>query len=116
MVFQYVSNRTDKDGFTRQFKVYACEDCTGCPFRSQCTKVKEGSHRKIYHNEKWEQQKEAIREHLSNQETGKIYGKRKTDVEPVFGFLKANLRFNRLLLRGKKKVKNELGFALLAVN
>jgi len=39
---------------------------------------------------KWEYPKEYVREKLSNEETGEIYGKRKTDVESVFGFLKAN--------------------------
>jgi len=39
---------------------------------------------------------------------GEIYGKRNIDVEPVFGFPKANLRFTRLSVRGKDKVKNEL--------
>ncbi len=38
------------------------------------------------------------------------------DVEPVFGFLKANLHFTRMSVRGKKKVENELGFAFMAVN
>ncbi|WP_026023415.1 transposase, partial [Lysinibacillus boronitolerans] len=38
------------------------------------------------------------------------------DVEPVFGFLKANLRFTRFSVRGKSKVENEMGLALLAVN
>ncbi|MFD1348262.1 transposase, partial [Oceanobacillus caeni] len=38
------------------------------------------------------------------------------DVEPVFGFLKANLGFTRFSVRGKQKVKNELAFALMAVN
>ena len=32
------------------------------------------------------------------------------------GFLKANLGFTRLSIKGKSKVHNELGFALLAVN
>src|SRR5699024_6868390 len=45
-----------------------------------------------------------------------IYGKRKIDVEPVFGFLKANLGFTRMSVRGKSKVHNEMGFALMAVN
>ncbi len=53
---------------------------------------------------------------LSDEETGEIYGKRKVDVEPTFGFLKANLRFTRMSVRGKKQVKNEIGFALMAVN
>ncbi|GIN22780.1 hypothetical protein J1TS3_39140 [Siminovitchia fordii] len=42
----------------------------------------------------------------------KLYGKRKLDVEPVFGFLKANLRFMRLSVRDKDKVENKVGFAL----
>lgn len=116
VTFRYLSNRTDRDGFTREFKVYECEDCTGCPFRSQCTKAKEGNNRKIHYNQKWEQLKEMIRKQLSDEKTGKIYGKRKVDVEPVFGFLKANLRFTRMSVRGKEKVKSELGFALMAVN
>ncbi|WP_212922315.1 transposase, partial [Ornithinibacillus bavariensis] len=84
---RYHSKRTDKYGFTRSFKVYECEDCSGCPLRSLCTKAKAESNRKIFYNEKWEQQKEYIKEQLSKKETGEIYGKRKIDVEPVFGFL-----------------------------
>lgn len=69
----------DDEGIRSQstFKVYECEDCSGCPLRSQCTKAKEGHNRKILYNEKWEQQKETIRELLSEEKTGEIYGKRK---------------------------------------
>ncbi|TFB14060.1 IS1182 family transposase [Filobacillus milosensis] len=116
VTFRYESQRTDRYGFTRTFKVYECEDCTGCPLRSECTKAKEGNNRKVYYNQKWEQQKSYIRSKLSEEKTGEIYGMRKIDVEPVFGFLKANLRFTRMSVRGKEKVKNELGFAFMAVN
>ncbi|MFS0612652.1 IS1182 family transposase [Bacillus subtilis] len=114
--FSHHSKRTDKYGFIREFKVYECEDCSGCPLRDLCTKAKEGNNRKVYINEKWESQKEYVRTKLSDEKTGEIYGKRKTDVEPVFGFLKANLGFTRFSVRGKQKVKNELAFALMAVN
>ncbi|UFU00692.1 IS1182 family transposase [Radiobacillus kanasensis] len=116
LTFRYLSNRTDRYGYTRTYNVYECEDCFGCPLRSQCTKAKEGNNRKIYYNEKWENQKAYTRQQLSEKETGKIYGKRKIDVEPVFGFLKANLRFTRMSVRGKEKVEKELGFAFMAVN
>src|SRR5699024_10186345 len=112
----YESNRTDKYGFKRTFKVYESECCSDCPVRSLCTKAAEGKNRKLFYNEKWECQKEYVREKLSNEETGEIYGKRKIDVEPVFGFLKANLGFTRISVRGKPKVHNEIGFALMAVN
>ena len=45
-----------------------------------------------------------------SEKTGAIYRKRKIDVEPVFGHLKANLRFTRF------SVANEMGLALMAVN
>jgi transposase len=116
LVFKYHSVRTDKTGFKREFKIYECEDCSECPFRSSCTKAKEGNNRKLMVNEKWEQQKEYVRTKLSEEKTGSIYRKRKIDVEPVFGFLKANLRFTRFSVRGKSKVENEMGLALMAVN
>ncbi|PRO66743.1 IS1182 family transposase [Alkalicoccus urumqiensis] len=114
--FRYRSRRKDRSGFERTFKVYECEDCTSCPFRVDCSRAKEGTNRKVYYNERWETQKAHIRQLLSEEKTGAIYGRRKTDVEPVFGFLKANLRFTRMSVRGKAKVKQELGFALMAVN
>src|SRR5690625_2259503 len=114
--FAYQSNRKDKYGFKRNFKVYECEDCTDCTLRSFCTKATEGKNRKLFYNEKWESQKEYIRQKLSNEETGEVYGKRKIDVEPFFGFLKANLGFTRMSVRGKPQVHNEMGFALMAVN
>ena len=115
-VFKYHSVRTDQIGFKREFKIYECEDCSGCPLRSSCTKAKEGNNRKFMVNEKWEQQKEYVRAKLSEEKTGSIYRQRKIDVEPVFGFLKANLRFTRFSVRGKSKVENEMGLALMAVN
>ena len=114
--YVYNSQRTDKNGFVRRFRVYECEDCCNCPYRSQCSKAKEGNNRKMSINVKWEEQKEYIRQQLSDKKTGAIYRKRKIDVEPVFGFLKANLHFNRFTVRGKAKAKIEMGLALMAVN
>src|SRR5690625_4390233 len=116
LTFQYYSNRTDRYGFKRKFKVYQSENCNDCPLRSYCTRAKEGNHRRLFINEKWEKQKEYIREKLLEKKAGEIYKQRKIDVEPVFGFLKANLSFSRFSVRGKSKVENEIGFALMAVN
>ncbi|HIW34904.1 MAG TPA: transposase [Candidatus Paenibacillus intestinavium] len=80
--------QNDKAGFQRDFKLYECEDCTDCSFRLDCTKA----------------------------EAGAIYRQRKIDVEPVFTFLKANLGFTRLNLRGKRKVEHDICLALMAVN
>lgn len=114
--YQFDSTRTDKYGFKRRFKVHECISCDDCPLRELCTKAKPGNHRRLYYNEHWEHQKAYIREQLSDEESGEIYGKCKIDVEPFFGFLKANLGFSRMSVRGKNEVYNELGFALMAVN
>lgn len=37
----------------------------------------------------------------------------KSNVEPVFGFLKANLYFTGMSVRGKEKVHSELGFTFM---
>ncbi|MDX8290379.1 transposase, partial [Metabacillus indicus] len=116
LTFRFSSTRQDRTGFQRNYKVYECEDCSGCPFRSSCTKAKEENNRRLMVNEEWEEQKEYVKEKLSEEKTGAIYRKRKIDVEPVFGFLKANLRFTRFSVRGKSKVANEMGLALMAVN
>lgn len=47
LIFKYNSQRKDKNGFARNFRVYECEDCCNCPYRSQCCKAKEGNNRKI---------------------------------------------------------------------
>src|SRR5699024_10986910 len=60
--------------------------------------------------------KSYTKQQLSEKETGEIYGKRKIEVEPAFGFLKANLSFTRMSVRGNEKVENELGFAFMAIN
>ena len=57
-----------------------------------------------------------MRSKLSEAKTGEFYRQRKIDVEPVFGFLKANLGFTRFSLRGKPKVETEIGLALMATN
>src|SRR5699024_457546 len=102
-------------GFTRTYKVYESKDCSSCLLRAYCTPTKENN-RRIYYNEKWEKQKAFIRDIPSNETTGEIYGKRKVDVDPVVGFLKANLGFARFSVRSKQKVEQELGFAVMAVN
>src|SRR5699024_12358923 len=113
--FYQLYNRKDKYGFRSTYKVYERKDCSGCLLRAYCTRKKENN-RRIYYNEKREKQKAFIRDILSNETTGEIYGKRKIDVEPVFGFLKANLGFARFSVRSKQKVEQELGFAFMAVN
>ncbi len=114
--FLNYSVQTDRYGFTRYLKYDECEDCSSCSLRANCTRAKKESNRVLQKNRSWEYFKAYIDKRLKAAKTKKIYSQRKIDVEPAFGYLKASLRFTRLSVRGKEKVKNELGFALLAGN
>ena len=54
-----------------------------------------------------------MRQKLDTIKGKKIYQKRKTIIEPVFGNIKHNLKFREFLLRGLSKVKAE--FRLIAI-
>ncbi len=57
--------------------------------------TKKGNVRKIYINPQWEYFKGKVKTNLSNTEKNKIYRRRKYEIEPIFGNLKAYLGFTR---------------------
>ncbi|MFO8069638.1 MAG: IS1182 family transposase [Alkalibacterium sp.] len=67
-------------------------------------------------NYHYEEQKLNIKEQLSSPEGRRLYGKRKVDVEPTFGQVKANLGFTRFSVRGQSKVENETNLIFMANN
>lgn len=100
----------------RDFKVYECEDCRSCPVRNQCTRAEGDRKRQILVNNNWRYFKSECQKKLLEEKTGSIYRKRKIDVEPVFGHLKAQLAFHHFHLRGKQGAKIGVGLALMALN
>lgn len=106
---RFVSKRTDERN-GNVYSTYHCKDCKGCKYFGKCTKNPKGRVVKVYENEHLIYE---MREKL-NTENGKlIYGKRKTNIEPVFGNIKDNLGFKKFLLRGIDKVRIE--FKLIAI-
>ncbi|MCK4514004.1 MAG: IS1182 family transposase [Spirochaetaceae bacterium] len=58
----------------------------------------------------------AMKEKLASDEGKKIYAKRKSTVEPVFGIIKAAMGFRQFLQRGKQNVGNEWTLVCTAYN
>lgn len=114
--FHAYRKRKDKYGFEREFKEYIANKYNDTFQVDQQAFTSGGKLRKIKINETWEYFKAKERALLSNPQTGSIYGQRKIDVESVFGGLKACLGFKRFMVRGLKKVKKEVGIALIAMN
>lgn len=114
--FDRYTQRTDKYGYTRSFKMYASDDCSGCPLYDMCIKSEKQINKRIQKNMNLEYFKAQVNHQLSTKENREIYQQRKVDIETVFGNLKANLSFRRFSVRGMRKVKIETGLALLALN
>ena len=114
--FKCYRERTDKYGFTRQFKEYVAEKYDENHQLISAALTPKGNVRRILINEAWEYFKAKERKLLSAPETGSIYAQRKIDVEPIFGRMKAYLHFNRFSVRGLDKVKREAGLVVMALN
>jgi transposase len=116
--FNFVSyrKRTDGYGFERNFKEYKAEQFDENHQEIKAAFTKKGYVRKITVNPSYEYFKAKQRELLEDSKYSKVYSRRKIDVEPTFGHLKACLGFVRFHVRGKKGVNNEMGLALMAAN
>nr|AJA34120.1 transposase [Liquorilactobacillus mali KCTC 3596 = DSM 20444] len=112
--FYAYRKRKDKYGFVREFKEYKANKYDNDFQVDHRAFTKNGNPRKISVNDAWEYFKAKERKLLSNYQTGSIYGRRKIDVESIFGGLKACLGFKRFSVRGLEKVKKEAGIALMA--
>ena len=60
--------------------------------------------------------KAIIRERLNSERGRKYRSQRPVDVEAVFGMIKGNKNYRKLLLRGLRKVEIEVGLLALAHN
>ena len=83
------SHRTDKNGITRDFKVYRAEAKDENNQDIPASYTKGGNVRQISINPSWEYQKARIRKSLSDETNASIYARRKIENEPVFGRMKA---------------------------
>ena len=102
--YSYQSNRKNKSGYTQKVRVYKPKDPDNAPQKA------------LYYNEYYQQLKKIETEKLLSEEGSAIYGQRQIDVEPVFGQIKAILGYTRCNLRGKQKVKTDVGLVLMANN
>ena len=101
-------------GFEQTIKKYQAQNCNGCPLRGVCHNSKYNRVIEINHN--LNRHKAIAKEKLNTEEGIEKRKQRCFDVEPVFGNIKSNHKFNRFMLRGKTKVTVEFGLLALAQN
>lgn len=114
MVFTGVKKETTDNGYKTERRIYECVNCSNCELKEFCTKA-EGN-RCIYISFKLNEFRKKARDKLCSEKGIKLRKKRGVEVESVFGRVKQNWGFRRLLLRGCKKVNTELGIIFTAHN
>ena len=113
--FVKAESRKSDLGYISSARVYACQDCSGCPHAPKCLK-KGASARRIYINEKLEQYRKKASNLLVSEKGKELRRRRATDVETVFGDVKRNWNFKRFTLRGLDKVAHEWRLLMMGHN
>ena len=114
LTYRETRERKSATGYISESRVYECEDCSTCPYKSQCTKAK--GNRQLYYNKELEHYKEQARTNLTSELGVKLRKRRGYEIETFFGDLKRNCSFTRFSLRGKEKVEHELGLLCIGYN
>jgi transposase len=107
-------NRKSDLGYVSQVSIYQATNCKGCPMRGQCHKGK--NNRRIEINHRLNALRRQARERLLSEQGLKHRSKRPIEPEAVFGQIKFDNLFNRLMLRGLPKVKTEMGLVVISHN
>ncbi|MBD0288889.1 MAG: IS1182 family transposase [Flavisolibacter sp.] len=117
LILKQTTQQTHKrTGYKSTIKVYGCENCTGCPFYSQCCKSENEKNRIIKVNEKLENYKQQARENLKSEKGIRLRKQRGVEIESCFGDIKHNMGFRRFHVRGLQKVKAEWTIVAMAHN
>ena len=101
-------------GFEQTIHKYQAQNCNGCPLRGVCHQSKHNRVIEVNHN--LIRLRTITKEKLNTEQGIQKRKQRCYDVEPVFGNIKNNYKFNRFMLRGNKKVNIEFGLLAIAQN
>ena len=105
MVFSYRQNVRGSQ-YGRQEEVYECEDCTGCPYASQCRKG--SGNRTIRLNAELTSIHEEVINNLESIHGAYLRMNRSIQAEGTFGVMKYDRWYKRTVRRSMKSVRLEL--------
>jgi len=117
LILTQITTQTHKrTGYKSALKIYACENCSGCPFYAECCRAQTEKNRIIKVNEKLEAYKQQARKNLKSEKGITLRKQRGVEIESCFGDIKHNMGFRRFHLRGIEKVKAEWSIVAMAHN
>lgn len=96
---------------------YRCEDCTGCPRRSECCSSKDVEKPKMLQIKKQMKEKRAASlANITSDEGILLRMCRSIQVEGAFGLMKNDFGFRRFFSTGKRNIRTELFFLAMGFN
>ena len=114
LIYKETIHKKTATEYLSHVRVYECEGCFSCPYKTQCTTSK--NNRQIRYNPQLETYREQARFNLDSEYGLTLRKRRGIEVETFFGDLRQNCRFNRFHLRGLSKTEHELGLIAISHN
>jgi transposase len=113
---RYLQKTTlDRNRGLRQWRVYQCRDCKGCPLAAACLSPNTKRGRTIS-RDAYEEVRERMAARMSEPSVRERYERRVWIAETPFGVLKSVMGLRQFFLRGLEKVKTEWRWAATAFN
>jgi len=109
-----IHHKKSASGYRSDLTVYECEDCSGCAYRSKCTKAQ--GNRRMELSKVFVAERAKSYKNIMTEQGIKLRVNRSIQVEGTFGVLKNDHEFNRFLTRGKNNVKTEFILLCLGYN
>lgn len=109
-----IHHKKSASGYRSKLTVYQCEDCSGCSYKSKCTKAQ--GNRRMELSKTFIEERKKSYENIMTEQGIKLRVNRSIQVEGAFGVLKNDYDFNRFLTRGKNNVKTEFILLCLGYN
>ncbi len=106
--------KTSKSGYKSEVAIYECDDCSGCEYKSKCTRA--AGNKKVQVSKLFAEKRQQSLNNITTPEGIVLRVNRSIQVEGAFGVLKENYGFRRFYTRGKERVKIEFLLLTLGYN
>lgn len=120
LYFSHCRKSKSKTGFTWESKVYVCESCNRCGYKSECQRYAKKSTKnpikQICVAPRYDSVLQKSRERILSPEGIQLLTNRSIQVEGAFGVLKQDFQFRRLLHRGNDQVRKMLYLLTMGFN
>ena len=117
-----VKKEKTKTGYQREKTLYSCEDCSGCPYKSECIKGNncktplEERTKHLQVSKRFNEYRQKDLERILSEEGCQLRMNRSIQAEGSFGELKQDMGFRRFLCRGTQNVLAESVLLAMAHN